>query len=176
MSRSDVERSGAKGVLTIRRGRQEDKEAIWRVHRRAVSETCASHYPPEVIEIWAGRLRPEKYAEAIDRYEFFVAEEGGEIVGFGELGQETGEVQGLYVSPSVKGRGVGRRLLRKLEERARAHGLKSLSLTASLNAVAFYERAGFEAVEELSEAIGPGVVRGSVRMFKSLSGGGAAGG
>ncbi len=155
-------------MLTIRRGRQEDKEAIWRVHRRAVSETCASHYPPEVIEIWAGRLRPEKYAEAIDRYDFFVAEEGGEIVGFGELGQETGEVQGLYVSPALKGRGVGWKLLRTLEERARAYGLKSLSLTSSLNAVAFYERAGFEAVEERSDTIAPGVVRASVRMFKRL--------
>jgi len=118
--------------------------------------------------MWAGRLRPEKYAEAIDRYEFFVAEEDGAVVGFGELGQETGEVQGLYVSSDVAGRGVGRKLLSTLEERARAHGLKSLRLTSSLNAVSFYERAGFEAVEELSETIGPGVERASVRMFKEL--------
>ena len=153
-------------MLTIRRARQEDKEAIWRVHGRAIRATCASHYPPEVIEIWAGRLRSEKYAEAIDRYEFFVAEKDGVIVGFGELGQEKGEIQGLYVSPDVKG--VGWKLLRTLEERARAYGLKSLRLTSSLNAVAFYERAGFKAVEELKETIGPGVERASVRMFKEL--------
>ena len=64
-------------MLTIRRAGQEDKEAIWRVHGEAIRGTCASHYSREVIEIWAGRLRPEKYAEAIDKYEFFVAEEGG---------------------------------------------------------------------------------------------------
>jgi putative acetyltransferase len=111
-------------------------------------------------------LRSEKYAEAIDRYEFFVAEKDGVIVGFGELGQEKGEIQGLYVSPDVKG--VGWKLLRTLEERARAYGLKSLRLTSSLNAVAFYERAGFKAVEELKETVGPGVERASVRMFKEL--------
>jgi N-acetylglutamate synthase-like GNAT family acetyltransferase len=155
-------------MLNIRRATQEDREAVWRVHGGAIRETCASHYSPEVIEIWAGRLRPEKYAEAIDRYEFFVAEEDGVVVGFGELGQEAGAIQGLYVSPSVKGRGVGRELLRTLEERARAYGLKSLRLTSSLNAVAFYERAGFRAVEELTETIGPGVERASVRMFKEL--------
>jgi putative acetyltransferase len=155
-------------MLIIRRARQEDKEAIWRAHGSAIRGTCAGHYSPEVIEMWAGRLRPEKYAEAIDRYEFFVAEEDGAVVGFGELGQETGEVQGLYVSSDVAGRGVGRKLLSTLEERARAHGLKSLRLTSSLNAVSFYERAGFEAVEELSETIGPGVERASVRMFKEL--------
>ena len=157
-------------MLTIRRAGQEDKEAIWRVHGRAIRETCAGHYSREVIEIWAGRLRPEKYAEAIDRYDFFVAEEDGVVVGFGELGRETGAVQGLYVSPDVKGRGVGRELLRTLEERARAYGLKSLSLTSSLNAVPFYERAGFRAVEELTETIGPGVERASVRMFKESVG------
>jgi ribosomal protein S18 acetylase RimI-like enzyme len=156
-------------VLTIRRATQDDKEAIRRAHESAIRGTCASHYPPEVIEIWAGGLRAEKYAEAIDRYEFFVAEEDGAVVGFGELGQETGEVQGLYVSSEVKGRGVGWRLLCALEERARARGLKSLSLTSSLNAVPFYERAGFVAVEERKDIIGPGVVRGSVRMFKELS-------
>lgn len=90
-------------MLTIRRARQEDKEAIWRVHGRAIRGTCASHYSPEVIEIWAGRLRPEKYAEAIDRYDFFVAEEEGVIVGYGELGREAEAIQGLYVSPDVKG-------------------------------------------------------------------------
>jgi putative acetyltransferase len=155
-------------MLKIRRAMQGDKEAIWRAHGSAIRGKCAAHYPPEVIEIWAGGLRPEKYAEAIDRYEFFVAEEDGVVVGFGELGQEAGAIQGLYVSPEAEGRGVGRELLRTLEERARAHGLKSLSLTSSLNAVAFYERAGFHAVEELTETIGPGVERASVRMFKEL--------
>jgi ribosomal protein S18 acetylase RimI-like enzyme len=155
-------------MLTIRRARQEDKEAIWRVHGRAIRETCAGHYPREVVEIWAGRLRPEKYAEAIDKYEFFVAEEGGVVVGFGELGPEAGAIQGLYVSPEVKGRGVGWKLLCTLERRARAYGLKSLRLTSSLNAVPFYERAGFRAVGELTETIGPGVERASVSMFKEL--------
>jgi len=155
-------------MLTIRRARQGDKEAIWRVHGGAIRGTCAGHYSREVIEIWAGRLRPEKYAEAIDKYEFFVAEADGVIVGFGELGPEGGAIQGLYVSPDVKGRGVGRELLRTLEERARAYGLKSLRLTSSLNAVPFYERAGFRAVGELTETIGPGVERASVRMFKEL--------
>lgn len=156
-------------MLTIRKARQEDKEAIWRVHGRAIRETCASHYPREVIEVWAGRLRSEKYAEAIDRYEFFVAEEDGVVVGFGELGPAAGAVQGLYVSPHVAGRGVGWKLLCTLEETARAHGLQSLRLTSSLNAVPFYERAGFRAVEALTETISPGVERASVRMCKDLS-------
>ena len=161
-------------MFTIRRARQEDKEAIWRVHGRAIRETCASHYSEDVIRIWAGGLRPEKYGEAIDGNDFFVAEEDGVVVGFGELGRAAGEIQGLYVSPEVAGRGVGRKLLCTLEERARAYGLESLHLTSSLNAVPFYERAGFKAVGELSKTLGPGVERASVRMFKELNGSDAA--
>ena len=163
-------------MFNVRRAVQEDREAIWRVHFGAVSVTCAGHYSPEVIRIWAGGLRPEKYEKAIRENEFFVAEEGGAVVGFAELDPAGGEVTGLYVSPEVAGRGVGRELLSTLEGRARACGLGSLHLNSSLNAVAFYERAGFRPVERLTKTIGPGVERASVLMSKELTrGGGDAG-
>jgi putative acetyltransferase len=156
-------------MFTIRKAKQEDKEPIWRVHVKAIRETCVSHYSQEVIRIWAERLQPEKYADAIRRNEFFVAEEDGAVVGFGELDQAGGEIQGLYVSPDVASRGVGKKLLHTLEERARAFGLESLYLTSSLNAVGFYERAGFKSLGEMVKTLSPGVERASVRMFKELS-------
>jgi N-acetylglutamate synthase-like GNAT family acetyltransferase len=156
-------------MYTIRKAEPEDKEPIWRVHVKAIRETCVSHYSQEVIRIWAGRLQPDKYEEAIRSNEFFVAEENGAVVGFGELDPAGGEIQGLYVSPDVRGRGVGQKLLWTLEERARAFGLGSLHLTSSLNAVSFYERAGFKSLGELTKTLSPGVERASVRMFKELS-------
>jgi putative acetyltransferase len=156
-------------MFTIRKARQEDKESIWRVHAKAIRETCASHYSQEVIRIWAERLQPEKYEEAIRSNEFFVAEENGAVVGFGELDKAGGEIAGLYVSPDVAGRGVGWKLLSTLEERARAFGLASLHLTSSLNAVSFYERAGFKSLEKMTKTLSPGVERASVRMFKELA-------
>ena len=156
-------------MFTIRKAKQEDKEPIWHVHVKAIRETCVSHYSQEVTRIWAERLRPEKYEEAIRSNEFFVAEENGTVVGFGELDQAGGEIQGLYVSPDVAGRGVGWKLLCTLEESARAFGLQSLHLTASLNAVSFYERAGFKSLGKMTKTLSPGVERASVRMFKELS-------
>jgi putative acetyltransferase len=156
-------------MFTIRKARQEDKESIWRVHAKAIRETCVSHYSQEVVSIWAERLRPEKYGEAISSNEFFVAQENGAVVGFGELNQSGGEITGLYVSPDVAGRGVGWKLLCTLEERARTLGLETLYLTSSLNAVSFYERAGFKTLEKMTHTLSPGVERASVRMFKDLS-------
>jgi putative acetyltransferase len=155
-------------MFTIRKATQEDKESIWRVHATAIRETCISHYSQEVIRIWVGRLGPDKYGEAISSNEFFVAEENGVVVGFGELNQAGGEITGLYVSPDVAGRGAGWKLLCMLEERARTLGLETLHLTSSLNAVSFYERAGFKSLEKMTHILSPGVERASVRMFKEL--------
>jgi GNAT superfamily N-acetyltransferase len=57
-------------------------------------------------------------------------------------------VEAAFVDPLQQGRGIGRVLLDALEANARAAGIERLFLSASLNAVPFYERAGFVALRE----------------------------
>ncbi len=60
-----------------------------------------------------------------------------------------GEVKRMYVAPSVRGRGVGRALLRGLLEHARDAGLTRVQLetgTAQPDAMALYEGEGFTPV------------------------------
>jgi putative acetyltransferase len=73
-----------------------------------------------------------------------VAVEGGSIIGFGNLNQKSGEIEALYVHPDHVGRGVGMRILQALENVALDAGLKLLRLSSSLNAVRFYEMAGYK--------------------------------
>ena len=57
-----------------------------------------------------------------------------------------GEVKRMYVDETVRGRGVGRRLLDRLEAEARAAGLAALRLETgarSQAAVGLYREAGF---------------------------------
>ena len=131
-------------MLTIRKALEEDADAVGRVHRSAIRELCRGHYTGEQIEAWTSPRPPGHFEKVIREKEFYVAEEGGEVVGFGSLNLEAGEVDAVYVSPAAAGRGVGMRLLRAVEGRARAAGLKQLRVSASLNAVGFYERAGYE--------------------------------
>lgn len=72
-----------------------------------------------------------------------VAEDTAGIVGFGQLNQSSGEVDTVYVLPERQGEGIGGALLRSLEDAARAAGVKRLHLSATPNAVPFYERAGY---------------------------------
>lgn len=152
----------------IRRAREEDCQSILRIHLRAIREIARSHYTSEEIEAWASPRKPEHYLEAIQTKEFHVAEEDGVVIGFGTLNQEEGEIEAVYVNPEAVRRGVGKAILQELEERAKNLGLKSLRMNASLNAVPFYESAGYEAQKETKHRLASGVEIGCILMTKEL--------
>jgi N-acetylglutamate synthase-like GNAT family acetyltransferase len=78
---------------------------------------------------------------------------------------EEAQVRYMAVGPAHQGSGLGRKILRGLEDRARAQGIQRIILNARENAVGFYTRQGYE-------AIGPGeTLFGEVRhtrMSKNL--------
>lgn len=63
------------------------------------------------------------------------------------VGPDYGEVKRMYVRPSARGQGVGRRLLAELETSARAEGCTALMLETGptlTEALALYERLGYK--------------------------------
>jgi putative acetyltransferase len=97
---------------------------------------------------------------------FLVARMGDRPVGCGalrrlrddslvrELGRNVGELKRMYVAREVRGRGIGRALLTRLEEEARALGLVQLVLETGIRqieALALYERAGFTPIPPYGE-------------------------
>ncbi|MEM4780046.1 MAG: GNAT family N-acetyltransferase, partial [Halalkalicoccus sp.] len=58
------------------------------------------------------------------------------------------EVTGVYVDPSAARQGIGSTLLADLERYGRERGVRTLALSASLNAVPFYQAHGYERVRE----------------------------
>ncbi len=80
-----------------------------------------------------------------------------EPVGCGALkfhGDAPAEVKRMWVSPGVRGLGLGRRLLAELEARAVAHGARVLRLEtnrALTEAISLYRSAGYEEVGAFNE-------------------------
>ena len=79
---------------------------------------------------------------------FFVARLDGEPVGCGGVGlyDGFGEVKRMYVRPHVRGRGIGRAILMRIEEATRAAGLERLCIETGTRQFAshrLYEGAGF---------------------------------
>lgn len=85
---------------------------------------------------------PEDY-ETDDDDHFTVAVRDDADVGFSHIVPDVGELHAVYVHPDHARSGVGSALLAELEGYARGYGLTKLTLQSSLNAVGFYERAGY---------------------------------
>ena len=155
-------------MLIIRKAELEDCPSIARVHTSAIRAISTSLYTPEEIESWAIPHTPERYQQSISSKEFYVAVDDDAIVGFGVLNQVSGEIDAVYVSPDVGRRGVGLMILSWLEKRGRALGLPVLTLNAAMNAVGFYQRAGYVALEKSKYQLSSGVEIACIPMVKRL--------
>jgi putative acetyltransferase len=129
--------------LNIRIASTADAEAICRLHVESVRVNCAPDYTPEQIEAWAGPKQPQHYIDGMNRGEFMlVAEENDQIIGFAALAGD--EMRALYVSPKFLRRGIGKALLRGIEEEALRQGINPLKLESTITAERFYESQGFK--------------------------------
>ena len=115
----------------------------------------------------AGPL-PERLAGLVTAWTAFVAQVGDALVGYGALNVGTKEVEAVVVDPAATGRGLGRLLLKKLEEVAGTKALNQLCLSSSLNAVTFYSAAGYKEVRRQDYELASGVALASVLMQKQL--------
>lgn len=155
--------------IRIRRATRNDGEYIWKVHTSAIRETCRSKYSEDEITAWTSRLAPDTYDSVIRGKALYVAQtEDDEVVGFGQLDVVKGEVEAVYVRPEFEGAGIGSRLLEMLEIVAGECGVKRLFLDSSLNAVGFYQYAGYEPREETMHPLSGGLAIAAVRMEKDL--------
>jgi amino-acid N-acetyltransferase len=113
------------------------------------------------------------------RPEFVVAEEGEDLTAAGAL-ERFGTVallRSVVVAAGRRGTGVGQRIVRELEQRARASGVKELVLLTQ-TAAPFFEHRGYRTVErtqvsnavQASEEFRSICPASAICMVKTLSG------
>ena len=134
----------------VRPARLADALAIAVVHHTAVHQLAAGFYPGDVLLHWSPPValaRAERlYRETQeDGGLTFVAEENGEIIGFGIVMPEAGEISACYVAPDASRKGIGRALLSAMESAISAAGVHEIHVRASLNAKSFYSAFGYRA-------------------------------
>ena len=93
-----------------------DAAACAQVFYEAVHQTNPALYPPDQQKAWGPRCpRHRRMAAALHRAPVWVAEEDGHVIGFGDIYPD-GLLDMLYVHPQWQGRGVGKALIRVLEQ------------------------------------------------------------
>lgn len=88
---------------------------------------------------------------------FFIIRDNGTPVGCGGVklfGTDYGEIKRMYVRPQFRGLGFAKLMLNHLAEYARKHGCAKLRLETGIaqrDAIALYERSGFQRIAPFGE-------------------------
>jgi len=154
--------------MRIRKAGVKDTAQLANMHIASIKALCNGHYSKEQIAAWTGALKPRGYEHALQSLAFLVAEDDGEILGFGMLDVAASEIRAIYVAPLASGRGVGSRLLAELEALAREAALTRLMVHSTLNATGFYERRGFLTLGPAAHNLPDGTALPCVKMRKEL--------
>jgi ribosomal protein S18 acetylase RimI-like enzyme len=102
----------------------------------------------------------KRMVRGLQRY--YLAEASGEIVGaagaqVGEafFGAVRGYVEGVYVAPAFRRRGIATRLMRECIEWLRSMGCDAVRLQSTVEGRPLYESLGFTATDELELRLNP---------------------
>ena len=130
-------------TVRIRRARPTDALRIRNLHVRSIRGLCARDYTRREIDAWTKNRTAAGYRYWMTKggESMYVATVGDRPVAFGAL--HGAEVRAVYVDPPWAGRGVGARMLERLERDALARGEHRLHLNATLTAIEFYRRHGW---------------------------------
>lgn len=144
--------------MTIRPARHEDAEAIARVHVEAWRVAYADLFPPHVLEALSESKRAEQWRSMIARApgNTLVREIDGAVAGFVLMGsardadldpERVGEVQAIYLDPTLWGKGHGYALWEAARQWLIVREYDSVTLwvlEGNERARTFYESVGFQ--------------------------------
>jgi DNA-binding MarR family transcriptional regulator/N-acetylglutamate synthase-like GNAT family acetyltransferase len=125
--------------------------------RNTDARYCLNEYFRELDARFDFGFDPERSIPADSLGLFLVARLRGRPVGCGGLKLEPRQpayLKRMWVSPDLRGVGLGKRLLRELEERALEHGANAVQLETNrtlTEAISLYRACGYEEVEPFND-------------------------
>lgn len=160
--------------FTIRPSVPDDAEGMFRAHYSAVHETAKKDYSEPILAAWSRPVDAERIAAHRTKMltdknvvSYVAVDDSGRVLGFGELvPPET--LGAIYVAASSGRLGVASALMKTLETKARALGMRVLRMESSLTAAPFYIRHGFRELARGQHRLAGGLLMSCVNMEKVL--------
>ncbi len=157
--------------IRIRPYEDNDAEDFAKIHHDAVHNAASQYYPDDILKEWSPEIdsaRLEKIRKSAESEIRVMAEIGKKVVGFGCLVPESNELRACYVSIKYHRRGIGKRIVERLEKIARGKGVLFLQTYSSINAKEFYESCGYCVIEKGVHTLSSGKKMDCFVMKKDL--------
>jgi GNAT superfamily N-acetyltransferase len=140
--------------IDIRLFEIDDLQALCRLIFRTIETSYSGVYPPRAIAFFKQFHSEEKVLQRIETGVILVAEQDSQLIATASLDGQ--EITAVFVDPDRQRFGFGQLLMKDLEARARKSGMRETVLSVSLPSRKFYERLGYQMVEERCRDLGDG--------------------
>jgi putative acetyltransferase len=137
--------------MIIREAVIDDALTMKELHDRAVLELCRNDYTIDQLKGWVNKSPLEKYLWRLERQRSFVAESDGNMLGYVRWLPEENLLCSICVKPEFARQGIATTLMEAVYKDARDLNMKTLWLEASLTAVPFYQRLGWDYVALITD-------------------------
>jgi GNAT superfamily N-acetyltransferase len=176
-------------AFSLRKATLDDRPALEELIAESARGLSRGHYTDAQVEAALGSAFGVD-SELILDGTYFVAEAEGRIVGCGgwsrratlfgsdaqpgrrsdllDPARDSARIRAFFVHPGWARRGIGRAILERCEEEARAHGFRAAELLATLPGHRLYRVLGYEGDERVAHELPGGVAIDFIPMRKAL--------
>lgn len=134
--------------MKVRFYQKGDAKRLEKLFYDTIRNVNLGDYTQLQVEAWAPDKRDiNEWETSFENKLVFVAEENGQLAGFGEL-ENDGHIGRFYVAKEYIGKGVGKNIYFHLEDYAKKNHIRSLYVEASITAKPFFLAMGFSEVEK----------------------------
>lgn len=142
--------------MKIRPFQDADAEAVSALILHTFLVSNSKDYPPEYGDALAQSLTPEGIRRRAESAHGYVAEDGEKVIGCGMIapyfGSETESILlTIFVLPEYQGRGIGRQIVQTLEQDEFFLRARRIEIPASVTAVEFYRKLGYDYKNGIAE-------------------------
>ena len=135
--------------MKIRRFTENDAEKVSSLIIRTLKTTNSKDYSEELIKALEKQMQPSHILERASWTHFYVVEDNDTIIGCGAIGPYWGsETESslftIFVLPEYQGMGIGRKIIETLEQDEYFLRAKRIEIPASITAVNFYRKLGYD--------------------------------
>ena len=147
-------------AVSIRRIGVDDHSNVRHLHARSMRSQSGDALSDTEIAAFLAYVGSPAYSDCLLADEVFGGFVGGQLVGTaawqvnGDDGK-TARIASVFVHPLFARLGIGGRLLAEVEARACRAGFGRLGTSTTINAVAFFERYGYQEASRGVIALGP---------------------
>jgi len=151
--------------MSIRKFKDRDAAAVSELIIENLKTVNIRDYSKELIDILSSYKTPKQVIESAGKSEAFVAVKRGSIVGVAML--RGNKIVNMFVQTQAQGRGIGRSLIKRIEKQAKKMRISELLVDATITAVGFYTRCGYQVVKKVNKPF-CGIDNVVIEMVKSL--------